>query len=610
VRFPTSLSKLFVIYLVLQAGLAAAIIVFAIQQQRRLAVVEAEEQLVGAAWGLEPTVRGFLVLDGEPMLDKLRTLVDQFHQRSSIRVTVVDAEGMVLADSDVEEASMTNHANRPEIVQAREFGVGKSTRKSESANAEFHYVAIRIGESEHAAGFLRLAMTTAPIRERINGLSRAFIGFAGISTVLASALLLWLGRTTIAPLRDLIGFSRSIAEGDYQQRLVQTCWKGEWRFLGKAFEHMQDELAKRENDLRENGERLSAVLASMIEGIVAIDGRRSVLFANRAAALMLEVSFQELVHHMLFEMVRIPELESAVEKTFKSHRSMTCELEITRFPKRIVEVHLAWLSQSDGEVVVIVLHDVTNIRQLETMRRDFVANVSHELKTPLASIKAYSETLRLGAIDDASVRNHFVDRIEEQTKRLNDLIMDLIQLARIESGIATFELGEVDLVALAADRLRFFEVQAQKRSLELKLTVDDPQVLLHCDTDGLVTILDNLISNAVKYTPEGGIIELRCAKDLDKKLGIIEVIDNGLGIAPEHQERVFERFFRVDKARSADISGTGLGLSIVKHLAQSFSGQVSLISRLGKGSTFTVKIPLSQPRKFSTDQETIEQEPA
>ncbi len=591
---PTELTKLVVVYLLLQAALTLAIVIFSVQQQRHWAVVEAEDQLIHSAWAFEPSIVQRLATSEGVDLDSLQLLSERFHRRSEIRVTVIDLEGNVLVDSNVDPTTMANHATRPEIVQAREFGSGKSTRESESAKTEFHYVAIKLLVEDKPLGYLRLAAATAPIRTRLNGLSRGFMAFAGVSTALASGVLLWLGRSTIAPLRDLMQFSKSIAEGDYQQRLNRTRWTGEWRYLGNAFEHMQVELAKRENDLRENGDRLSAVLASMTEGIVAIDGRRQVLFANRASSLLLDVSFQELVHHPFYEMVRIPTLETAIEETFRSHRATTCELELSRQPKRLVEVHLAWLTQSDGEVVVIVLHDVTSIRQLETMRRDFVANVSHELKTPLASIKAYSETLRMGALDDPNVRYRFVERIEEQTKRLSDLIMDLIQLARIESGMATFELREVDLVTVAADRLKFFEVQADKRRLELKLVVTEPSITLLCDTEGLVTILDNLISNAVKYTPEGGIVEVRCSKDLDRNMGVIEVIDNGLGIAPEFQERVFERFFRVDKARSADISGTGLGLSIVKHLAQSFSGQVALTSRLGKGSTFTVRLPLAE----------------
>ncbi len=590
----SSLAKLIVLYLLLQAGLAVAIILFSLQQDRKWALAETESQLISSAWAMMPTVREQLGSPTDSSISDLSLLAKQFKERSTIRVTIIDMNGNVLVDTDAEPSQMENHANRLEIIQAREFGLGKTTRESESAHTEFHYVALPIEQAAKKIGYLRFAMETEPIRHRLHNRLLGFITFAGISAVLASALLFGLGRSMIAPLRDLITFSKSIAEGKYQQKLSLMRWTGEWKLLGNAFEDMQTELAKRESELRENGDRMSAVLASMTEGIVALDGQRRVLFANRASALLLNVSYQELVHHPFYEFVRIPSLEDAVEEVFQSHRATKCELDLRLQPRRIVEVQLAWLSQSDGEVVVMVLHDVTNVRQLETMRRDFVANVSHELKTPLSSIKAYSETLRMGAIDDPQVRTKFVERIEEQTKRLSDLIMDLIQLARIESGLATFEMTDVELGKVVTSRLQFFEEEADKRHLELKLIVNEPEIWLRCDNDGLVTILDNLISNAVKYTPENGTVEVRCSRDNVSQMGIIDVIDNGLGIAPEYQERVFERFFRVDKSRSNDISGTGLGLSIVKHLAQSFSGQVALTSRLGKGSTFTVRLPLAE----------------
>jgi two-component system, OmpR family, phosphate regulon sensor histidine kinase PhoR len=594
VNLSSSLSKLIVLYLLLQSGLAIAIVLFSLQQDRNWGLAETESQLINSAWAMMPTVEEHLSSPTDSTISVLNLVAKQYKERSAIRVTIIDMTGNVLVDTDAETSRMENHANRPEIVQALEYGIGKATRESESAHSEFHYVAIPIEQASEKIGFLRLAMATEPIRNRLKSRLLGFITFAGLSTVLASALLIGLGRSMYAPLRDLIALSKSVAEGKYQKRLSSMRWTGEWKLLGNAFEEMQTELAKRESELRENGDRMSAVLASMTEGIVALDGHRRVLFANRASALLLNVSYQELVHHPFYEFVRIPSLEDAVEDVFRSHRAVKCELDLRLQPRRVVEVQLAWLSQSDGEVVVIVLHDVTNIRQLETMRRDFVANVSHELKTPLSSIKAYSETLRMGAIDDPQVRTKFVERIEEQTKRLNDLIMDLIQLARIESGLATFELTDVELGKVVTSRLKFFEEDAEKRHLELKLTVNEPEIWLRCDNDGLVTILDNLISNAVKYTPESGTVEVRCSQDTAARIGIIEVIDNGLGIAPEYQERVFERFFRVDKSRSNDISGTGLGLSIVKHLAQSFSGQVALTSRLGKGSTFTVKLPLAE----------------
>ena len=590
--FTSSLSKLVFAYLLLQAVLISALILFSRSQNRQLAVVEIDEVLHSSACGLQPSIERFLAETSNDRSNKIEQLIRNFSERARIRVTVVDPDGRVLADSDVAAATMENHKLRPEIVQARLGKIGKATRLSESTKTEYYYLAIPLLEKSEPIGILRLAMATAQTRKRLADISKTFVWFALASAALASIVLIAFARATIAPLRDLTHFAGSIARGDYGQRLSPVHWQAEWRLLGKAFDQMQVVLQGREDELRTNSDRLSAVLASMHEGIIAIDVQRRVLLANRAAAVLLDVPYQELLNRPFYELVRNPFIEECVDEVFKAHRTIGREFETKRQPRRVLAIRFSWIAQFSGEAVVIVVHDVTSLRQLETMRRDFVANVSHELKTPLSSIKAYSETLRLGALEDPVNRLRFVERIEEQANRLSDLILDLIRLARIESGIVAFEVRDIRLSQIAQQRIHAFRVQAEKRSLTLELEETLPGIMVRCDEEGLATIFDNLISNAVRYTPEGGQVIVRCSSDA--MMGIIEVIDNGLGIAPEHQERIFERFYRVDKARSSDLGGTGLGLSIVKHFAQSFSGQVSVTSRLGRGTTFTVRLPLSK----------------
>ena len=557
-----------------------------------MAVVEIDEVLHSSASGLQPTIERLLAESSNDRSGEIEQMIRNFSERAKIRVTVVDPDGRVLADSDVAAETMENHKLRPEIVQARLGKIGKATRLSESTKTEYYYLAIPLLEESEPIGILRLAMATAQTRKRLADISKTFVWIALASAALASIVLFGFARATIAPLRELTHFAGSIARGDYGQRLSPVHWQGEWRLLGKAFDQMQVELQGREDELRTNSDRLSAVLASMHEGIIAIDLQRRVLLANRAAAVLLDVPFQELINRPFYEHVRNPFIEECVDEVFRTHRTIGREFETKRQPRRVLAVHFSWIAQFSGEAVVIVVHDVTSLRQLETMRRDFVANVSHELKTPLSSIKAYSETLRLGALEDPVNRLRFVERIEEQANRLSDLILDLIRLARIESGMGAFEVRDISLSQIAQQRIQAFRVQAEKRSLTLELEETLPAIMVRCDEEGLATIFDNLISNAVRYTPEGGQVIVRCSSD--GMMGIIEVIDNGQGIAPEHQERIFERFYRVDKARSSDLGGTGLGLSIVKHFAQSFSGQVSVSSRLGKGTTFTVRLPLSK----------------
>jgi two-component system phosphate regulon sensor histidine kinase PhoR len=239
--------------------------------------------------------------------------------------------------------------------------------------------------------------------------------------------------------------------------------------------------------------------------------------------------------------------------------------------------------------VMVVLHDLTELRRLENMRRELVANVSHELKTPLAAIKAYAETLRLGAVNDPEHNLHFVQRIEEQADRLHALILDILQLARLESGQQSFELTDVPVAATIAKCAEQFQETAAAKKIDVCTELPSPELTVWADAEGVETILNNLLDNALKYTPAGGRVVVS-ASAVGRNVRF-EVQDNGIGIAPEEQERIFERFYRVDRARSRELGGTGLGLSIVKHLAHSFGGSVSVESQLGKGSIFRVELP-------------------
>jgi two-component system phosphate regulon sensor histidine kinase PhoR len=238
------------------------------------------------------------------------------------------------------------------------------------------------------------------------------------------------------------------------------------------------------------------------------------------------------------------------------------------------------------------MHDVTELKRLEGLRQQFVANVSHELKTPLSSIKAYTETLLNGALDDPKHARHFLSRIDDQATRLHELILDLLSLARIESGQAAMEITDLPLKGVVASCLRDHLERAKASGLTIENQVKDSPLVVRADEEGLLQILGNLIDNAIKYTPAGGAITVRCRQEANQ--AVIEVADTGVGIEPEHHSRLFERFYRVDKARSRELGGTGLGLAIVKHLCQAMQGTVSVESQPGKGSVFGVRLPLAR----------------
>ena len=405
-----------------------------------------------------------------------------------------------------------------------------------------------------------------------------------------SALLMWgFIQREMRPLESFTRAARRIAAGQYAEIAPVLSHGDEWRTLSDAFQQMLGELTLRESRLRENAQRIEAVLRSMIEGVLAIDAAGTVVLANNAACAILKLDRSELLHRKLLEVVRIPALGFAIAETQLHRAASQVEFQTIVEPRKQISAHVAAMSHESYPGVAIVLHDVTELRRLESTRRDFVANVSHELKTPLAAIIAYAETLRMGALDDPDKGPRFLQRIEDQAALLNELVGDLLTLARVESSQAAFDISDVLVDAVCRDAVDRFAECASAVPVALTYQPNAVGLTARGNADALRTILDNLLSNAIRYTPAGGSVTVRSRGE--EGWAVIEVSDTGIGIDAEHQTRVFERFYRVDPARSRASGGTGLGLSIVKHLTQSLGGAVRLDSSPGSGSTFAVRLP-------------------
>ena len=351
--------------------------------------------------------------------------------------------------------------------------------------------------------------------------------------------------------------------------------------------------------LESDREQLRVVLGGMTEGVIAIDNRRRLLFANAGADRFFGLD-ESAVGRFLPELIRSPQIQQAIESTLSGPEIHKGEVSMVgrdgpRSLTRTLAVHGSPLPGDPPAGAVFVFHDVTELRRLERMRQDFVANVSHELKTPLASIKAYTETLLDWALHDEQVNVRFLHRIEEQAERLNQLILDLLSLARLDSGDGTFDHSPLGLHESILSCLETHRGRTESKGLELQIDVDglDPRTLVMADEEAVRQILDNLIDNAIKYTPEGGWVRVGATSTASQIT--IEVADSGIGIPRDDLPRVFERFYRVDKARSRELGGTGLGLAIVKHLVQSIGGQIVVNSRVGEGTRFTVQLPRHQP---------------
>jgi two-component system phosphate regulon sensor histidine kinase PhoR len=415
------------------------------------------------------------------------------------------------------------------------------------------------------------------------------------SGVVALVAAFWLTRRITRPLQELRAATELIAAGSYGHK-VYAAGRDEVGTVARAFNHMSERLAMQFAQLEEDREQLRMILGGMVEGVVALNGEQRILFANERAAQLLGLQSRAVTGRKLWEVVRRRSLQQLVERALAGPEPCQEELNWNVPAAQSLTVHAARLPGSPPRGAVLVLHDTSELRRLERLRREFVANVSHELKTPLSVIKACVETLIEGAVDDPQHRGPFLERIDEQADRLHALILDLLSLARIESGAEAFEFRAVPLAPVVAACLEAHRARAEAKNQRLEGGAREPadgsaEVTAWADEEAVRQILDNLVDNALKYTPAGGCIRVRWQAEEGQVS--LEVEDTGIGIPEQDLPRIFERFYRVDKARARELGGTGLGLSIVKHLVQAMHGSVRAASRVGEGTTFTVRLPRS-----------------
>jgi two-component system phosphate regulon sensor histidine kinase PhoR len=420
-----------------------------------------------------------------------------------------------------------------------------------------------------------------------------------ILTTLVLALVAYVLWSWHSALREITRGLHAMGDG-LKARLILSAVPGPIGNLIKAFNIAAAEVQLRQQRLDEDRQQLRVVLEAMDEAVIAVDTRQRLSFANASAQRLFALE-ESSAGRLVPELIRSPQVQQAVEATLRLAGTEAYQGELNlpgwdiagRSPSRVLLARGTRLPGRPAPGVVLVFHDVTELRRLERMRQDFVANASHELKTPLASIKAYNETLLDWALHDETVNTRFLERIDEQVERLNQLILDLLSLARIESGQEPFEHNPLSVVPVLESCVESHQGRAEAKglSLEFYCTGLDETAQVRADEEAIRQIVDNLVDNAIKYTPEGKSVAVSCWGDNDEIC--IEVADTGIGIPRDDLPRIFERFYRVDKARSRELGGTGLGLSIVKHLVSSIGGQIDVTSRVGSGSRFTVHLPRS-----------------
>jgi two-component system, OmpR family, phosphate regulon sensor histidine kinase PhoR len=580
--------RLFLSYGVLWIGSVIVLGLIIVARVEREFLAQTQEQLRARAALVREMVHGH----DETEVRKLQHRLEELDPETGMRITLIADNGDVVAEStfDPQQHKMESHADREEVKEAREKGSGVSVRLSTTVHQEMMYYALHTDDDDGAVRFVRVALPLVSIRQHVAGLHYLIWTTVAVVAVVGVALAFALARRQVRPLRELASVARNVAAGDYTRRVYAT-GHDETADLGRAFNHMSDELADQFARLEDERQQLRAILSGMVEGVVALDAEQSILFANDRAERLLEFSHPEPVGKKLWQVVRQRGLNDIVLQVLKTGEVVREEITWRDGTHKSLTVHAARLPGMPPRGAVLVVHDTTDLRRLERLRQEFVANVSHELKTPLAIIRACVETLQDGAVDDIVNRGSFLEKIADQSHRLHDLILDLLSLARIEAGEEVFELEDVTIAPLVKACLERHQarVQAKKQTLNVE---GQPSAAIRGDGEAVGQILDNLVDNAVKYTPEGGKIRVTWGRENGHVM--LEVADTGIGISEQDLPRIFERFYRVDKARSRELGGTGLGLSIVKHLAQAMHGSVSASSTLGEGTRFTVRLPAAE----------------
>ncbi|MGJ6660278.1 two-component system histidine kinase PnpS [Listeria monocytogenes] len=517
--------------------------------------------------------------------------LDPLGEDIDARITVIDSKGDVVADTKKDPEKLDNHMNRPEVTDILKKGesVGISIRESDSLGYSMLYVAVPVKHQSKTDGVLRISISLESVDAAVAKLWGNLALIFGIALVIIAAISVFIARKITRPVREIIEVSTDLANHKYDSRIHGKI-SGELQDLSISVNTLAESLETQMFEIKQNEQRLNAIVQNLVSGVMLINVDKQVIMTNRTMYQILGET--EITGKPFYEVIKSFALSQLIEGTFETKTIQQKEI-ILYFPREmILDASVSPILGENEEItgIILLLHDITQIRHLENVRSEFVTNVSHELKTPVTALKGFAETLLDGAMYDEMLLKKFLTIIKEESDRLHRLIMDILALSRIEQNPVpeNVELVEVDEVIEQSART-IFEMATEKN---IQVTIPEKtseSVMIETDRDKLQQILINLLSNAINYTPVDGKVEVKLIEQEAEV--IIEVTDNGIGIPAKDIDRVFERFYRVDKARSRHSGGTGLGLSIVKHLVENCGGRIEVESQEEVGSTFRVTLP-------------------
>ncbi|RKY42014.1 MAG: hypothetical protein DRP80_07230 [Candidatus Omnitrophota bacterium] len=516
-----------------------------------------------------------LPLIEEKDFKRLDSLVKEIGKNIKTRITIIAPSGKVLADSEKDPHLMENHNDRPEVKQAKIKGFGKSLRFSTTVKEEMLYVAISVKSKEKFLGVLRVSLFLKDINKLLNNLKNRIFGAVFFITFFSLVGAFLLSRNLSYPLKELVSASKKLADGDFSAK-VKFKRKDEIGKLAESFNRMFEELKQLFDNLTLKQEELNSIISFLEEGLLVLDKKGKIILFNESFKKIAQINPEA---KFWWEVLRNPEMGKLIEKAKKEERASSKELELNG---KVFLCSLVFIPSK--EELIIVLHNITEFKKLEKIKKDFVVNVSHELRTPLTAIKGYVETLEE---ETKGSSKHYLEIIKRHTERLINIVSDLLLLSELEEKGLTQIKEKVNLEEIAKDAYKIFTQKAKEKNLKLSLICENKPVIKG-DLFKLEQMFINLIDNAIKYTEKGEISIL--LRRTDKEI-IVKVKDTGIGIPKEHLDRIFERFYVVDKSHSKKLGGTGLGLSIVKHIVFLHNGKIDVKSSHGEGTEFIITFP-------------------
>jgi two-component system phosphate regulon sensor histidine kinase PhoR len=509
-----------------------------------------------------------------------------------MRVTIIAPDGTVLGESEQPSSQLENHLTRPEVAQALARGKGSSVRLSATLNLPMLYLAETVKSGGQTLGIARVALPLQQVNTSISRLQGLIMGTSAAAALLSILVAVLVAERITLPLRELTEtvekMSDSSLKGGRLTSALIPRYSDEVGQLTGAFNSLAIQLQSQIDDLQAERDKLAAVLQEMTDGVLIVDPKGKVQMLNAAAENMFGLSLETAVGHSVAEAMRHYQIVDMWQRCRDTGEAQSAMLEVID-KKLYLQVVATPLGRAHSGSILLLFQNLTRLRQLETVRRDFVSNISHELRTPLASLKALTETLQDGALDDPPAARRFLERIETEVDAMSLMVAELLELSRIESGRVPLKLeatSPMNILSLAVDRLR---LQAERAGLNLTLECPADLPLVLADQNRLVQVTVNLLHNAIKFTPDGGQILVKAQAE-DNRV-IFSIKDTGIGIPAADLPRIFERFYKADRGRAT--GGTGLGLSIARHLVEAHGGKIWVESIEGRGSTFYFSIPLA-----------------